>query len=115
MNFALWRTIGKETLIKSNINNWIACKEGTGSIVQQKGGSVTCKQVKQVSGQCAGVLPRSLTIGSNGPNLSSSSLYFFFDGSTSGNWPTHDPCEKNEENHLKLWPNHTEIFLFVRC
>ena len=29
MNFALWRTIGKETLIKSNINNWIACKEGT--------------------------------------------------------------------------------------
>ena len=36
--FALWRTIGKEFLIKSNINNWIACKEGTGSLVQQKAG-----------------------------------------------------------------------------
>lgn len=29
MDFALWRSIGKETLIKSNIINWIACKEGT--------------------------------------------------------------------------------------
>ena len=38
MDFAWWRSIGKEILIKSNINNWIACKEGTGSIVGQKGG-----------------------------------------------------------------------------
>ena len=29
MDFALWRTIGNQVLIKSNINNWIACKEGT--------------------------------------------------------------------------------------
>ena len=54
MDVALWSTIGKEFLIKSNINNWIACKEGTGSLVQQKAGSVTCKLVKQVSKQCAG-------------------------------------------------------------
>ena len=38
MNFALWRTTGKEFLIKSNINNWIACKEGSGSFVSQKTG-----------------------------------------------------------------------------
>ena len=25
MDFALWHTIGKEFLIKSNINNWMAC------------------------------------------------------------------------------------------
>ena len=51
MNFSLWRTIGNETLIKSNINNWIVCKEGTGSIVMQKAGSISCKLVKQVSKQ----------------------------------------------------------------
>ena len=49
MDFTLWRTIGNQTLIKSNINNWIACKEGSGSIVRQKAGSLSCKLVKQVS------------------------------------------------------------------
>ena len=34
MNFTLWRSIGKEFLIKGYINNWIACKEGSGSIVK---------------------------------------------------------------------------------
>ena len=47
INFSLWRTIGKEFLIKSNINNWIACKEGTGSLVQWKAEPITC----QVGGQ----------------------------------------------------------------
>ena len=67
MNFDLWRTIGNQTLIKSNINNWIACKEGTGSIVREKARSVSCKLVKQVSQQCAGVEPTSLLKGSAGP------------------------------------------------
>ncbi len=112
MNFALWCTIGKEFLIKSNINNWIACKEGTGSIVQQKTGSITCKLVKQVSKQCAGVVPKSMTLGSHGPHLSSSSLYYYFDSNTESSWPTHDPCGKNEENHLKGVANpHGNIFV----
>ena len=112
MNFALWRTIGKETLIKSNINNWIACKEGTGSIVRQKAGSVNCKLVKQVSKQCAGVVPKSLTLYSNGPYLSSSSLYYYFDADTRGGWPTHDPCGKNQANQLKGVANpHGNIFV----
>ena len=34
MDFALWRTIGNQVLIKSNINNWIACQEGSGSFVR---------------------------------------------------------------------------------
>jgi len=49
MNFDLWRTIGNQTLIKSNINNWIVCREDTGSIVREKAGSMKCKLVKQVS------------------------------------------------------------------
>ena len=112
MNFALWRTIGKEFLIKSNINNWIACEEGTGSLVQQKAGSITCKLVKQVSKQCSCAVPNSLKLHSNGPYLSSSSNYHYFDGSTSSNWPTHDPCGKNQANLLNGVANpHGNIFV----
>ena len=112
MNFALWSTIGKEFLIKSNINNWIACKEGTGSLVQQKAGSITCKQVKQVSKPCTYVVPKKLTLTSFGPYLSSGSVYYFFDGSTNRHWPIHDPCGENQPNQLKGVVNpHGNIFV----
>ena len=112
MNFGLWRSIGEETLIKSNINNWIACKEGTGSIVNQKQGTLSCKLVKQVSDQCSGVVPNSVALHGNGIYLSGSSLYYFFDGNVNGSWPTHDPCGKNHANHLKGVANpHGNIFI----
>ena len=111
MNFALWRTIGKEFLIKSNINNWIACKEGTGSLVQQKAGSITCKLVKQVSKQCAAV-PTSFKLFSRGPAVNGGSHVYYFDGGTDHNWPTHDPCGKNQANQLKGVANpHGNIFV----
>ena len=110
-SFSLWSTIGKEFLIKSNINNWIACKEGTGSLVQKKAGSITCKLVKQVSKQCAGV-PNSFKLYVKGPSLDASSLYYYFDSHTSGSWPTHDPCGKGQANHLKGVVNpHGNIFV----
>ena len=112
MDFALWRTIGNQALIKSNINNWIACKEGSGSIVRQKAGSLSCKLVKQVSQQCAGVVPTSFLLHSDGPYLSSSKLYYYFDGSTSGGWPTHDACGKNQANQLTGVANpHGNVFV----
>ena len=77
MNFALWRTIGKEFLIKSNINNWIACKEGTGSLVQQNVGSITCKLVKQVSNQCSGVVPKTFKM-YGGPSLDVSGPHYYY-------------------------------------
>ncbi|XP_020632960.1 collagen alpha-2(I) chain-like [Orbicella faveolata] len=102
-NFSLWRTIGNEFLVKSNINNWITCKEGTGSLVQEKKGSITCKLVKQVSQQCAGVVPKSFRPFSYGPIIEVTSifgLYYYFDGSTSREWPVHDPCGRSRENQL---------------
>ena len=112
MNFALWRSIGKEFLIKSNINNWIACKEGSGSIVQQKQGSITCKLVRQVSDQCPGIVPRSVQLHYDGMYLYSSSIYYYFDGNTGSSYPTHDPCGKDQENNLKGVPNpHGNIFI----
>jgi len=108
----LWRTIGKEFLVKSNINNWIACKEGTGSLVQFKEGSITCKLVKQVSQQCASVVPQLFKLLSRGPYLSASSLYYYFDGSTSRNWPTHDPCGTDSPNQLTgVTDPHGNIFV----
>ena len=112
MDFALWRTIGNQTLIKSNINNRIACKEGGGSIVRQKTGSLSCKLVKQVSQQCAGVVPTSFVLHTYGPYLSSTSLYYYFDGHTSSNSPTHDPCGTNKGNELSGVANpHGNIFI----
>ena len=112
MNFALWRTIGKEFLIKSNINNWIACKEGSGSLVMQKSGSLSCKLAKQVSKQCAGVVPKSITMHHRGPYLSISGIYYHFDGHTRGSWPTHDPCGKGQTNRVKGVVNpHGNIFV----
>ena len=112
MNFSLWRTIGKEFLIKSNINNWIACKEGTGSFVRHKPGSITCKLVKQVSKYCAGVVPTSFKTYSSGPVLEATGFYYFFDGHTRVFWPTHDPCGKDQANQLNGVANpHGNIFI----
>ena len=111
MTFALWRTIGKETLIKSNINNWIVCKEGSDSIVRQKAGSISCKLVKQVSKQCAAV-PKSINFSSDGPYLNLNSHFYYFDGDTNGDWPTHDPCGNNQARQLKGVANpHGNIFV----
>ena len=112
VSFALWRTIGKEFLIKSNINNWIACKDGSGSLVMQKSGSLSCKLVKQVSKQCAGVVPKSITMHHRGPYLSISGIYYHFDGSTRGSQPLHDPCGKGQANQVKGVVNpHGNIFV----
>ena len=112
MNFALWRTIGKQFLIKSNINNWIACKEDSGSLVMQKSGSLSCKLVKQVSKQCAGVVPKSITMPSNGPSLNTASHNYYFESSAGGGWPTHDPCGRNQANQVKGVVNpHGNIFV----
>ena len=107
-------TIGMQTLIKNNINNWIVCKEGSGSVVRQKAGSLSCKLVKQVSQQCAGVVPKSLVLYSCGPHLNSDGLYYYFDGDTVAGeqWPVHDPCGSTNYNQLKGVANpHGNIFI----
>ena len=114
MDFALWRTIGNQVLIKSNINNWIACKEGSGSVVRQKAGSLSCKLVKQVSTKCSGVLPKSFHVDDgDGPYFwTSNQIYYFFDGNTRSEWPIHDPCGVSNTNQLKDVANpHGNIFI----
>ena len=111
MDFSLWRSIGEETLIKSNINNWFACKEGSGSIVKQKKGSLSCKLVKQVAKNCGGAAPNTWKFYGYGPSFGGGQFYYF-DGSTNSNWPTHDPCGRYRADHLRNVPNpHGNIFI----
>ena len=39
--------------------------------------------------------------GGPGPALGGPDLYYYWDGWQGGNWPTHDPCGSNADNHVK--------------
>ena len=116
MNFSIWKQLGRQVLIKSNINNWLVCHPGTGSLVDWQEGSVKCQVVKNVTDTCqdSPAPSRFVPIHSQtfGPIFSSSNIYYYFDGYTLMHWPTHDPCGKNELNHLKNVDNpHGNIFI----
>ena len=40
MNFSLWKKLGRQILIKSNINNWLVCQQVTGSLVYWQKGDI---------------------------------------------------------------------------
>jgi len=125
MDFSLWRQIGPEFMVKSNINHWIACSDGTGSLVEYKAGSLSCRVVNNIASVCHNVAPdeiRVLTKESSmnyGPHLYNSKsptwlkTYYYWESSTqSPNWPTHDPCGQNGLSHVKNVPNpHGNIFI----
>ena len=101
VDWNLWKDIGKEFMVKSNINDWIVCQPSGGSIVTKKVGSMSCQNVKNVATTCSGVAPQRISWWSRGPALYASSIYYYFDGDTHQHWPTHDPCGKNNENQKK--------------
>ena len=103
VDWNLWKNIGKEFMVKSNINDWIVCQPNDGSMVTKKRGhrSLSCQNVKNVATTCSGVAPDSMYWYPRGPSLFASSWYYDFDGSTRGGWPTHDPCGKNNKNQKK--------------
>ena len=52
MNFSLWKQLGRQVLIKSNINNWLVCHPGTGSLVDWQDGDINCRIIKYVTATC---------------------------------------------------------------
>ena len=100
MDFSLWKRIGRQVLIKSNINNWLICDPGTGSLVDWQEGSVSCQIAKQVTDKCLETpAPSSISLSDRfrcGPVLLTSSFwidaYYYFDGCTEKDWPINDPC-----------------------
>ena len=121
IDFSLWKQLGQQVLIKSNINSWLVCHPGTGSLVDWQDGSVNCHFINNIARKCSGkpgpvhIMARS----SNrfygpmytGPNQKGG-IFIYFDGSTKHNWPTHDRCGKNRGNHLQNVANpHGNIFI----
>ena len=98
MEFALWKHIGREFLVRSNIDNDIACSPGTGSLVDSTTGTVSCTLIYDV-----------VQNGSIWYEITDSGTYlraniyamYVWTGSTDINWPAHDPCGMNQPNHKK--------------
>ena len=102
MDFNLWREIGTDFLVKSNINNWISCSEDGGSLVNQVSGGLKCEVEKIiVPGICEQVSPYRLVMAAYGPALYASDFYYYFETSFADHWPVADPCGRLSTNHLE--------------
>lgn len=104
IRFSLWKQLGKQVLIKSNINNWLKCDPGKGSLVDWKSGTVSCQIIKQVTETCEKrpAPSRFAAPGNYGPKFKTTeNMYYYFDGYKGENWPTHDSCGRNQGNHVK--------------
>ena len=98
VDYNLWKNIGREILIKSNINHWLICKESGGSLVEKKNGHMKCENIKNVASKCHGYAPNKITWYSPGPSFKRSSHFYLLEGTTTSWWPTHDPCGSNQRN-----------------
>ena len=112
LNFSLWQSIGEEFMVKSNVNNWIACVPNTGSLTRSVVGSVTCRLIRSITSICPKLHTTEFRFSRQrcGPALcipiSKYCLEFnYFDGCLSHSWPIHDPCADRGLNNLKdRWP-----------
>ena len=112
MNFSLWKRLGRQVLIKSNINNWLVCHPGSGSLVDWQEGDVNCTIIKHVTDPSHEVVPSKFSTFQNGygPLFALSDFYYYFDGYTGKHWPTHDPLGTNSPNQKTPDP-HGNIFI----
>ncbi len=103
VDWNLWKDIGKDFIVKSNINNWMVCVSTGGSLVTKTPGLISCFNVKDVATRaCSHVLPDRISWYTRGPSLLRGwSHYYFFEGNTDASWPTHDPCGRNVQNQKK--------------
>ena len=82
INFSLWKQLGRQVLVKSNINNWLRCDPGTGSLVDWKSGDVKCQIVRRVTDVCRNKqAPSSFASNQYGPMFKTTeSMYYYYDG-----------------------------------
>ena len=102
VNFSLWKKLGRQILIKSNINNWLVCDPGNGSLVDWQDGDINCMIIKHVTNTCKET-PAPSFFGSGlgfGPIFFIHSRYYHFDTLTEYDWPVSDPCGKGELDQL---------------
>ena len=94
LNFTLWKDIGSNFTVTSNINHWISCSPGTGSLVAFKGGSIKCHNVRNVSQRCLGNAPSRVAfarIAVFGLSSQIGGIFYRFKA-VRRYQPVHDPC-----------------------
>jgi len=113
IRFDSWKFIGSEVLLKSNINNWIACTPGVGNFVERIQGSLNCRMIKHQIGLSCFVVPNGFYTGSSkGLMVRGSKAYYYYVTDPADHWPTHDPCGTNAPNHLTNVPDpHGNIYV----
>ena len=112
--FSLWKQLGSQVLIKSNINNWLKCDPGIGSLVDWKSGTVNCKinQVNQETFKFSRPPPSTFfSPGNHGPMPKTEDcMYYYYDGYTRDDWPilvprAHDSSDLWQESRALAGPN----------
>ncbi|XP_022806474.1 uncharacterized protein LOC111343556 [Stylophora pistillata] len=116
VNFSLWKQLGRQVLIKSNINNWLVCHSENGSLVDWQEGDINCTIIKYVAEPSkSSPAPSKLYFLNHGPMFALGglwSIYYYFDGHTGQDWPTHDPLGRNMVNQKKnVVDPHGNIFI----
>ena len=100
--YHLWKDISEgEFLIKSNINNWISCIDSNKAIATHISSSITCEIVNVLTSVCTTITPTTVGWNIRGAFLKASRFYYYWDGDTTMNWPTHDPCGQNSAQQIK--------------
>lgn len=103
LEFSRWKEIGGTFHVRSSINHWLICDEGTGSLVNEVEGSIDCRVEKQVATACSSDVPISIHpdwAGRGHALNGAGGHYYYWVGTTYTNWPTHDPCGNNQANQL---------------
>ena len=117
LDFNLWKDIGSHFMVTSNVNHWISCSPGSGSLVATTSGSITCRNVKNVSENCLGWITAAtyqsyLTLsGSISPYTSHGNFYVFAGSKFK---IAHDPCSESARIPGVLTPigvPHGNIFI----
>ncbi|XP_048576863.1 LOW QUALITY PROTEIN: neurogenic locus notch homolog protein 1 [Nematostella vectensis] len=101
MNDILLGDIGKEFLVKSNINNWISCIPQGGTLGPSwDHGPISCRIVKVIPGaKCSNVVPDNTNGDDCGFMLKrGSNKCIYWEGCSLHYWPIHDPCCNEQFN-----------------
>jgi len=99
IDWSIWKQLGRSFAVVSDINNGIACEPGAGSLSDGLDGWLDCRTVVEVSETCPDVVPSGVYFSRLGPALYAQDLYYYFEGSESENWPTHDACGVNSPTY----------------
>ena len=109
IDLILWRQIGQDFLLTSNINHWFSCKPvaNAGNLVMWSKGQINCQNVKNAGTQCHGSAPSYFNIDSSAPVVQfkgNSGAFIQLEPLLSTRRPLHDPCGTSNYAAI-IYPN----------